>query len=385
MSVGGALRLLFLPLIAIVRWTRRRITRRRVFWTLGVTMTVLVVCPSLFIATQCYGNGAETAPAPEPPGARDLPAFARPESNTFLTLPEWFIVYSADEYARFVERGRPSAFPYVGSIGQYWQYYRGVCSVTSRAYPFEGGYHTMLGVIGTSFTVEYLVKGLYEKTIGRLTEWVSSYDTPEDAFAARTAREYGAFMHTVPWYEFPFGSKLTALWRETPFWGPHFLRKMERRAVLTAEYGTKAVYGWLMGLAVGAAYAPEDLQILVWIGRATDATFSDARVQKVKQIDSGRYVVRVPRYEAFTQVILGLIDRGVTIEQIAGNDDILMTAISPGPWREPLDQTEIVAALPILTEPPKARLALRVRVAALHDVVTFLRGRGVQIEHLYDY
>ena len=191
----------------------------------------------------------------------------------------------------------------------------------------------MLGVIGTSFTVEYLVKGIYEKTIGRLAEWLSSNDTPEDAFAARTAREYGTFMHTVPWYEFPFGSKLVALWRETPFWGPHFLRKLERRVALSAEYGTKAAYGWLMGLATGAAYAPEDLEILVWIGHATESAFTDPRVKKVTQIDGTSFVARVPRYEAFTQVMLALIDRGVTIEQIAGNDDILITAIAPGPWR----------------------------------------------------
>ena len=385
MTVRGVLGRLVAPLAALLRGIRRRITRRRILWTLGLTAAALVVCPTLFIATQCYGNGTETAPAAEPPGARDLPPFARAESNTFLTLPEWFIVYSADEYAQFVERGRPSAFPFVGSIRQYWNYYGSVCRVTSRTYPFESGYHMMLGVIGTSFTVEYLVKGIYEKTIGRFFEWVSSHDTPEDAFAARTAREYGTFMHTTPWYEFPFGSKLLALWRDTPFWGPHFLRKLERRAALSAEYGVKAAYGWLMGLGTGAAYAPEDLEIFVWISHATESAFVDPRVKRIKQIDGTRYIARVPRYEAFTQVMLALIGQGVTIEQIAGNDDILITAIAPGPWSDPLGRSEIVAVLPILTASPKTRLAIRAPVAALHEVVGILRSRGVQIEHIYDY
>ena len=74
-------------------------------------------------------------------------------------------------------------------------------------YPFSTGNHLMLGIIGSSFSIEYALKGLYENTVGRATEWIAGHDTPEDAFARRTAAEYGTFMHTVPWYEFPFASR----------------------------------------------------------------------------------------------------------------------------------------------------------------------------------
>ena len=160
---------------------------------------------------------------------------------------------------------------------------------------------------------------------------------------------------------------------------------MERRVVLSAEYGGKAIYGWLMGLAVGAAYAPEDLQIVAWIGHANESVFSDRRVQKVTHLGADRFIVRLPRYEAFTQVALELIDRGVTFDQIAGNDDVLVTAIAPGKWQDSPVNAELVAALPILTEAPKTRLAIRARVAALHELVAWLRARGAQVEHIYDY
>ena len=116
-----------------------------------------------------------------------------------------------------------------------------------------------LTVVAT--VVAWLRFNTVQETIGRLTEWMSSVDTPEDRWAARTAQEYGAFLHTVPWYQFPFASRLAALWTETPLWGPHLLRKWERRAVLSAEYLFKAGYGSLMGLASATAYAPEDLQV----------------------------------------------------------------------------------------------------------------------------
>lgn len=121
-----------------------------------------------------------------------------------------------------------------------------ICAVTKREFPFNAGAHVMLAVIGTSFTVENGLKGLYETTIGRLSEWTGTTNTPEDAFAQRVALEYGRFMHTVPWYEFPFAARLKTLWKETPTRGPHFVRKWERRFALTAEYGAKAAYGWVI-------------------------------------------------------------------------------------------------------------------------------------------
>ena len=102
---------------------------------------------------------------------------------------------------------------------------------------------------------------VYEHTLGAATEWISSTDTAEDALARRTAREYGAFMHRTPWYEFPFASRLAALWREVPWTGPHMLRKIERRTALTAEYAIKAAYGFVIRKASGAAYEGENLRI----------------------------------------------------------------------------------------------------------------------------
>ena len=66
----------------------------------------------------------------------------------------------------------------------------------------------MLWVIGTSFTVENAVKGLYENTVGRITEWISSGEqTDEDLFAYQMNKDYVAFIYDYPWYEFSFTKK----------------------------------------------------------------------------------------------------------------------------------------------------------------------------------
>ncbi len=252
-------------------------------------MIALVVGPAAFITTQCYGNGTSPAAAAGP--LSEFPQAIREESFTFLTLPEWFIVYSADEYGRFIGREAPSGFPYLGSIVQYWTSYDAVCEITRPAYPFQTGYHVMLGIIGASFTAENVIKSGYENTVGRLTEWLSGRETPEDQWAAKTAQEYGAFIHTVPWYQFPFGARLASLWSETPMWGPQLVRKWERRAALTAEYAFKAGYGWLLGMASQSAYGAEDLIVYAHVENVPLAIFARDGIRSVKQLGPQSFVV----------------------------------------------------------------------------------------------
>ncbi|MBI2048516.1 MAG: hypothetical protein HYT30_01145 [Parcubacteria group bacterium] len=98
---------------------------------------------------------------------RDDPRF---EERTFATFPEWYIVYSAQEYADFVARGGlPSRFPYIGAIRQFWDSIR-YMKANIASHPIDSESETVLNVIGWSFTVEYGLIGIYENTVGRLTE-----------------------------------------------------------------------------------------------------------------------------------------------------------------------------------------------------------------------
>jgi hypothetical protein len=361
---------------------------RRLLRTMGLLFAgwVAIVCvwSAGFIGIKCYSS----APATRPPAVRPpegIAGYTRAEAFTYLTLPEWFIVYSTDEYAGFIATRRPSNFPYLGSIRQYWGFYSTACAETKRKHPFETGYHVMLGVIGASFTIESSLRYVYEHTFGWATELLSSTDTGEDALARRTASEYGTFMHRTPWYEFSFGSRLAALWREVPLTGPHMLRKVERRMALTAEYAIKAGYGFIIRKASGAAYESEDLRIYARVADTPLPVLSDQRVKVVQTIGPRQYIVILPRYEDFTATALALTAKGARFTDIAGNDVLLLTALACRGIPTTFPAAELVSVRPILSDPTMQRLALRVRVASLGDAVEQLARAGASVEHLYDY
>ena len=359
---------------------------RRIVLSLAGALLLAALGVTVFVGVRCYGS-VETMRSRVPP---DVPStvrdYARPEAFTYLTLPEWFIVYSADEYAQVVATRPPSAFPYLTSAVHYWGYYDAACQATRSSHPFEAGYHVMLGVIGVSFTAESLAKSLYENSLGRVTAWLSTTDTPEDRFAAQVARDYGRFMHTTPWYEFPFGSRLRQLWTAVPMSGAHPVRKWERRLVLSAEYAGKAVYGWLIGLASRGAYSAEATTIQARIIADGETPLNVSSVQTVMRTPRGAWVVRLPRYEAFTPAALTTLEHGAQFVDIAGNNHILLTAIAPmGIRTEALRSSRVLVTRPLLATAGRTRLAARVAVPELRRAVVELRAAGATIEHLYDY
>jgi len=351
---------------------------------------VAIECRPFSSGETAQANGSAgpnvTHMGPDHPAA-GLTSYTRNEDQTYLTLPEWYIVYSSDEYAAYIADNPPSQFPYFGAIGQFWQSYYDVCAVTREQYPFNGGYHLSLVVIGTSFTVENIFKGIYENTLGRVTEWISSPElTQEDAYAREVAAEYGTFLHTIPWYEFPFGAKLNGLWTETDLWGPNIIRKAERKTALSIEYGSKALYGWVIRQGTQGVYSAEDLHIHLWVkGVSPEMMQREPDVQLVKMLDAQQAIVVMPRYEAFTQIVPRLTQQGVQFIEIAGNDDILITVLAPRAWQYDGEDGMQLFVMPILTEPERQRVAIKVPVEVLQDVLTTLDQRTIVLEHIYDY
>jgi hypothetical protein len=315
---------------------------------------------------------------------KPAPDTHRNEEQTYLTLPEWYIVYSSDEYARFITSRPPSDFPYFLSVARFWEYYASVYEATLR-YPFNGGYHLMNAVIGVSYSAELLLKGVYENTVGRFAAFFASYETTEeDRFAAGIASDYVAFIDTHPWYDYPFGKALLDLWKNTPPAGPHMLRKWERRGILSFEYAFKAGYGWLMRQGTEATYDPESEETAARVrGLPGDLAALDPRIRLLKKEGDGSSLVALPRYQPFTAGALLLARRGVQFEDILGNSRILVTALLPRGASSPGGEVLFASVLPI--EPDRERLALTVTVHDLRDTLLGLEARGAVIEHVYDY
>lgn len=377
----------------------KRSRARRGLRLLGWVLLFLAIGPSLVgfarvgMACRFWDPPNVTVPGSTDPAieaaTQSIADYARPEDQTYLTLPEWYIVYSADEYAAFIAEHPPSQFPYFEAVGQYWQSYVDVCEVIRGRFPPNGGYHFTLGFIGVSFTAETMLRGAYENTLGSLTEWLSSDEwTAEDEYARAVAKEYGDFLHETPWYVFPYGEKFKGVWTETGFWGPNLIRKWERKFALSLDYGIKTLYGGLVNAFARATYGGPDVSKIYAVTEGLTETMEaelDPDVALIREIEGERQLVRMTRFEVFTQIVPELTAQGLRFVEIAGNDELLVTLFAAPSENYTLDYGEYLFDLPVLTEPEMTRVAVKVKVRELHLFLAALEGTGFTLEHIYDY
>jgi hypothetical protein len=313
------------------------------------------------------------------------PVDRRGEEQTFLTFPEWFLVFSPAEYAEFVRTHDPDEFCFWGHIGQLWSSYGQVIHQTrARGEPTNWGYHLMIVVIGVSTTAEYAIRSGYEQLIGRVSALFGGR-TAEDDFGAQVAQEYVDFIRVRPWYEFDFTARLKRLWTQTSISGPYPFRKLERRYALTTEYLVKAVYGKLIEKATHTAYEKPILTTSVVVAPWPACERVPPDIALVSQPKEDEALLSLPRYQDFMTPAVALAICGAEFKEIAGNRSvILVSVLGPLGQAQPSD-TEIMIRQPIITQPGKEREVLVIPVAKLASVLRGLGAQGLTLEHIFDY
>ena len=221
------------------RWLRRIVR----FLLICFALLIVLIAAEAIAGWRC--DLQREIPTPVPPSkerqaaAAGIKDYARPEVDTYLSLPEWYIVWSYQAKADFQENGLPSKFPYFGEVREYWNIFCCISRVTKGKYSSNLGEEFAQVVIGTSYSAEYILKGLYEKTVGRLSEWTSEINSRmRIAMLTRlrastpTSSRFARFTSfTSPGISGGSGRKSSL--------GNESIRKWERRAFLTVDYTRK--------------------------------------------------------------------------------------------------------------------------------------------------
>lgn len=311
------------------------------------------------------------------------PSYKRGEEQSFLALPEWYIVFNSDEYASHMANKDPSDFPYWASTKEFWSLYQITSSFTEKNYVPNFGYKMMLWVIGTSYSAELIIKGFWENTIGRLSQAVTSINgTQEDKMIASYHKEYADFIHVRPWFEFSFWTKVKFLWSQTSFFGENFIRKSERKIWFTLEFGFKAMYAQLIGLGSQATYGaePEQIQMVV----KGDAILKVAEI-KVIHSEGDIHFISSPRYDVLRDLLIKHSSNEFQIVEFAGNRKILLTAIVDKRKRPASLDKNIIGVSSVVTDANKERLLILSPVSMLLVNLKSIVDSGQTVEHVFDY
>ncbi len=316
--------------------------------------------------------------------AKDVKEYYRPRDTTYLTLPEWYIVYSAEEYATVLGDSLPSHFPFRQSNKEYWRQYEVVTAMTKESEHNNSDYQTVLTVIGWSYSIENNIKFVYENSIGKISEWIAGdVQVPEDQYAALVAKEYADFLYDYPWYDFPYFKHLKGVWTlktDTHYTLRQDIRRIERKCALTLEYGVKALYSKVIAYATHSKFGVQDDSVYAVVTRDGGATFE---------------LIQALHYQPFTRMLVQELEKEsgnslFTVVDISGNDSITLT------YRVPTDTPIPPGTKEIMRNPQISgmsggipdyvdRVTIEIGVTDIVRIYKTLQEHHVVIDHFYDY
>jgi hypothetical protein len=333
-------------------------------------VTLGLLAPVGYVELACRPTGEPTNSAAILP-----PEHHRPEGRTLLTYPEWHIVHAYDDYAQVIETGDPHAFGYFGAVRTYWT---SLCALKEQAAGHGGidrATKELVYVIGVSFSAEMALKALYEETLGRMATLIRGPEhSPLDRLSAVQAAEYATFLQQVPWYKYDFAADAAAL--AAAHTGG--LRDLERRMALGIEYAAKAAYAGVIASAVDSVGA--DALTLRMVVRGPDAVVLEGLAEvTVVEHRGATIIIETPRYRALTRLLVQMSERGIDLLEIAGNDDIMFTALS-----DQRDPPEAIFSFPRQGYGDYRHLFL-VPVTDLMETLRRFSQGPVQVEHIHDY
>ena len=338
-------------------------------WAGGALLVLLLalLAPVAYVEAFCRASPESRAFAPRVP-APDR----RPEANSYLTYPEWHIVFAYDGLAEVLKTGNENRFGYLASIRDFWRADCALTRIADRRGGADADTRVMIATIGVSFTLEMLLKGAYEDTVGRLAAaWRGPRKTPQDLVARDMAADYAAFLRHTPWYAYAFRSWIARLWA-APVDG--IVRGWER-----GGGGGRGAGG---GVAVGTgAAAPTIRSVVSGLPAARLAAMADVRVVSD---DAGGLLIETPRYARFTQLLAEIAEAGGTIEDIAGNERVMVSLTTRPGAAPPPRAGEVILRLP-RSGFDGDRVLVAVRIADLAALLRAVPLADPGIEHIFDY
>lgn len=303
------------------------------------------------------------------------------ENHSFLSLPEWYLVYNPEEYANFIQNNDPIDFPFYQSIDEYWKLYDRSMKLVSIAYEENEEYNLMLDVIGISTTIEYTLKLIYENTIGRIFYlFESGYLTEEEKVIIEANKAYSGFIYNYVWYEFNFTDWITKIWDVNNDNSEELIRRFERKMFFTLEFFVKSIYAKLIKYGAEVNYGESDNYI--YLNAISNEDIFETENLKVVLKENDNYILKIKKWGFFTEELLKF-KNSIKIVDISGNDEIAISYVSNKAIN--YKNAKLLYKSDIVTNDRSYRYVYKIETDELVEYINYCKENNIKIEHIYDY
>lgn len=315
--------------------------------------------------------------------------YERAQEQTYMTSIEWHLVATAKEHADALKDRQVSGFPFFKHIKAIWNVFLTSCRDAIRESSLskvaKSEYMLMNFFMLLSTTLELTFRGIAMAPLALRKKRTDDLDVGSIRQFSKISDEYAKFIKTVPFYDFPFFSKIGEMWRA-------FRADMKNHTLLNTYFTsvtimelfakgvTSAPLSWMYsGVETG------NIQVIVKDPKNKVASLKDKRIEVIRASANATWkALNLPRYLEFREIMIKLARDDIQVASIAGQKKIQVKVKVKEPLGE-IKGCKVLGEIPILTERDTKYLRLDIDVTELSTVLRSLEQRGVEITYLHDF
>lgn len=325
------------------------------------------------------------------------PDYKRLMLQTYLTAPEWRNVEMAEELGEFIQKGNAFyQYPYFKQVATFWR-------IFAESYRVAKQHHTHRELLTSEYMVMDLFIGVFTTVgfvgLGALSSCLFLLMKKQNQSALQThvgklVSDYAEFIHQIPFYNFPYMSKVKPLWRafyDTP--GKSFADYVTFTTAvgqLIARALVSKPIAWWYNQPQNQAAGKIHLLVKGKV-TATKLQQIDKEIKLVKSFkkepnkkNQPQYAhITIPRYEAFAKVINQLVESKIRIKKIASQECIQFKVQETG-TELPLGKYRTLYSYQNHVDNKKTHM-LDVPVGQLDKTVKSLKEDGLTLKLMHDF
>ena len=152
------------------------------------------------------------------------------------------------------------------------------------------------------------------------------------------------------------------------------------------EYSIKALYASIIRVGSHFTYGTVDPSVYALANNVPSYIYKKHKnIKHVKSINIKTDIISLPSEQPFTDAVTKMMNSGVRFKDIAGNNEILVTAVAPRNWVFKNKNAQLLFTINVLTQPTLHRIAIRVPTKSLLAILNYLQQNHAVIEHVYAY
>lgn len=304
----------------------------------------------------------------------------RDEQQSYLTVPEWLLVFLSEEQGKAYSANQALHFSYFGGLYDFWSTYLSMTRAVKRRHDsMNFGYHFMIATIGLVTSVEYVLKGTYEQTFGRFFGlFGDETQCHSERIIGETYQKYAQFIHHTPWFSFDFAEPLSTLWAPSSSGG---IRCLERKLSFSIELMAKRLLSSVFSFGVETIYDEEELTITLTLqGDPRLIKAHEAKAELIEDLGQNIGIWRVPRYARFTELMKAIYPQ-VDLIEIAGNHWVVVSVLASQNCA--FDEQLTLSTTTVQGDDLHQRV---IQFLPVHQLTEHLRNHScMELEHVYDY